>query len=140
MNKCIICGKEYEPYHCYGKRQMTCSPECRKEYARIYAKNHPKRYEYAERCKQLARERRNGHVICRICGKPVYRTFAVGEGSPWMHYECVINDCIKTIRQGEKLSKKQVMRLDTRGYTPAEFIEEYAEEIYNGKTAFCDKS
>lgn len=131
MNKCVICGKEYEPYHCYGKRQRTCSPECRKEYARIYARNNPKRYVYMEKCKENAKQRRNGSVICRICGKPVYRTFTIGEGSPWMHYECVINDCIKTLRAGEKLSKKQLMRLDTRGYTLTEFKEEFADAIHN---------
>lgn len=129
MNKCIICGKEYEPYVGYGKRQLTCSEECRKKYARIYAKTNPKRYEYLERQKQVKRERTNGHVICRICGKPVFRTFQIGEGSPWMHYECVIDDCIKTLRQGEKLSKKQLMRLSTRGYTITEFREEFRDEI-----------
>lgn len=129
MNKCIICGKEYEPYVCYGERQLTCSQECRKEYARIYARTNPKRHIYAEKCKRNAQERRNGHVICRICGKPVYRTFTVGEGSPWMHYECVIDDCIKTLKAGEKLSKKQMMRLDTRGYTLTEFKEEFKDEI-----------
>ena len=129
MNKCIICGKMYEPYHCYGERQLTCSVECRKEYGRRYAKTNPKRYEYMERMKQNARERRNGHVICRICGKPIYRTFELGEGSPWMHYECVINDCIKTLQKGEKLSRKQLLRLDARGYSITEFREEFRDEI-----------
>lgn len=133
MNKCIICGKMYEPYHCYGERQLTCSPECRKEYARQYAKTNPKRYEYLERQKKRIRERRNGHVLCRICGKPVYRTFEIGEGSPWMHYECVMSDCVKTIKAGGKLSPKQVQRLATRGYSYAEFIEEYKDEIKTGR-------
>ena len=123
----------YEPYVGYGKRQLTCSPECRKEYARIYAKNNPKRYEYLERQKQVKRERTNGHVICRICGKPVFRTFQIGEGSPWMHYECVINDCISTLQKGEKLSRKQLLRLDARGYSITEFREEFKDEIEAGK-------
>ena len=46
-----------------------------------------------------------------------------------MHYECVIDDCIKTLRAGEKLSKKQMMRLDTRGYTLTEFKEEFKDAI-----------
>ena len=129
MNKCIICGKMYEPYRCYGERQLTCSQECRKEYARQYAKTNPKRYEYMEKSKQNARQKRNGHVICRICNKPIYRTFEAGEGSAWMHYECVMNDCVETIRAGEALSKKQVGRLAARGYSYAEFIEEYKDEI-----------
>ena len=129
MNKCIICGKMYEPYRCYGERQLTCSPECRKEYAKIYAKNNPKRYEYMEKTKERARQKRNGHVICRICGKPIYRTFELGEGSPWMHYECVINDCISTLQKGEKLSRKQLLRLDARGYSITEFREEFKDEI-----------
>ena len=133
MNKCVICGKMYEPYHCYGERQLTCSAECRKEYARRYARTNPKRYEYMEKTKERARQKRNGHVICRICGKPIIRTFQIGEGSPWMHYDCVMNDCVKTIRAGEKLSKKQMMRLATRGYTPTEFIEEYKDEIKAGR-------
>lgn len=129
MNKCIICGKMYEPYHCYGERQLTCSQECRKEYARQYAKNNPKQYEYKERYKQMKRIRTNGHVICRICGEPIYRTFELGEGSPWMHYECVINDCISTLQKGEKLSRKQLLRLDRRGYSITEFREEFKDEI-----------
>lgn len=129
MNKCIICGKMYEPYHCYGERQLTCSQECRKEYARQYAKNNPKQYEYKERYKQAKRIRTNGHVICRICGEPIYRTFELGEGSPWMHYECVINDCISTLQKGEKLSRKQLLRLDRRGYSITEFREEFEDEI-----------
>lgn len=123
----------YEPYHCYGERQLTCSQECRKEYARQYAKNNPKQYEYKERYKQMKRIRTNGHVICRICGKPIYRTFELGEGSPWMHYECVINDCISTLQKGEKLSRKQLLRLDRRGYSITEFREEFEDEIEAGK-------
>ena len=133
MNKCIICGKMYEPYRCYGERQLTCSPECRKEYARQYAKTNPKRYEYMEKSKQNARIKRNGHVICRICHKPIYRTFEMGEGSPWMHFDCVMSDCVKTIKAGEALSKKQVGRLAARGYSYAEFIEEYKDEIKTGR-------
>lgn len=133
MNKCIICGKMYEPYHCYGERQLTCSQECRKEYARQYAKNNPKQYEYKERYKRMKRIRTNGHVICRICGKPIYRTFELGEGSPWMHYECVINDCISTLQKGEKLSRKQLLRLDRRGYSITEFREEFKDEIEAGE-------
>lgn len=129
MNKCVICGKMYEPYHCYGERQLTCSQECRKEYARQYAKNNPKQYEYKERYKQMKRIRTNGHVICRICGKPIYRTFELGEGSPWMHEECVFNDCINTLKHGEKLSRKQLLRLDRRGYSITEFREEFEDEI-----------
>lgn len=133
MNKCVICGKMYEPYVGYGKRQLTCSPECRKEHARIYAKNNPKRYEYLERQKQVKRKRTNGHVICRICGKPIIRTFAPGEGSPQMHYECVIDDCISTLQEGEKLSRKQLLRLSARGYSITEFREEFRDEIETGK-------
>ena len=133
MNKCVICGKMYEPYHCYGERQLTCSQECRKEYARQYAKNNPKQYEYKERYKRMKRIRTNGHVICRICGKPIYRTFELGEGSPWMHYECVINDCISTLQKGEKLSRKQLLRLDRRGYSITEVREEFKDEIEAGK-------
>ena len=129
MNKCIICGKMYEPYHCYGKRQLTCSPECRKTYNRQYAREHARTYESLEKQKQRAREKNNGHVICRICGKPVYRTFVAGEGSPWMHFDCVMADCVKTVKAGEKLSWKQMQRLYARGYTIKEFIEEYKDEI-----------
>ena len=131
MNKCVICGREYEPYHCYGKRQLTCSPECRREYGRIYANNNPNKQMYMERCKKRARERKNGHVLCRICGKPIYRTFTAGEGKPRMHEECVFNECINVLRSGGKLSHKQLLRLDSRGYTKTEFCEEFADEIYN---------
>ena len=139
MNTCVICGKEYEPYRCYGKRQLTCSPECRKKYARIYAQNHPKRYEYAASAKARAKKRRNGHVICRICGQPVFRTFAVGEGTPQMHEECVLEDCRATLMSGGKLNRAQQSRLYSRGWTIGD-MKRYVEEIKNGEITFYDQS
>ena len=131
MNKCVICGKEFVPYRTYGERQKTCSVECRKVYVRRYQREISRTDEYKKHSADLLRKRRNGSVICRICGKPIYRTFFPGEGSPWMHYECVINDCINTVKEGKPLTHKQLLRLDSRGYSKTEFMEEYADAIYN---------
>lgn len=133
MNKCIICGKMFEPYRCKGKKQLTCSEECRKAYAKQYYREHGVNKEKQKEAIQRQREAKNGHVICRICGKPVFRTFAVGEGQPWMHEECVFNDCIETVVCGQTLSGKQRQRLDRRGYSISEFIEEFEDEIERRK-------
>lgn len=133
MNKCIICGKMFEPYRCKGKRQKTCSEECRNVYKRRYYREHGISDEQKKKNKERQQEARNGHVLCRICGKPVFRTFLAGEGQPWMHEECVFNDCIETVVRGEKISKKQQSRLERRGYTIVEFMEEFQDEIERRK-------
>lgn len=125
-NICTICGKEYEPYYAYGERQKTCSPECRAIRNQQYHEQNKERHRALSKIRyQKKRLEQNGHVLCRICGKPIYRTFTIGEGQPWMHYECVLDDCINTLRSGGKLSHKQLLRLEARGFTKREFIEEF---------------
>lgn len=131
MNKCVICGKDYEPYVCYGKRQKTCSKECRQAYIKQCRNNHyyGLTEEQKKKAKMQIREKRNGLVKCIICGKPVFRELYEGEPLPRMHEECVKSDCINTINQGKALNKAQQSRLYARGWTITEFREEFKDEI-----------
>ena len=131
QNKCVVCGRTFEPYVCYGARQKCCSKECRKEYI---SKNRINQYyalspEQKRKYRMHVRERVNGHVKCKICGKPVYRDMYDGEPLPQMHDECIKSDCINTIGQGKALNKAQQSRLYARGWTITEFREEFKDEI-----------
>ena len=125
MNKCVICGKEFEPVYNMKSRQKTCSRECRaimiRENSRIYKK------QYYVREKHLAYMRNhNKKAICRLCGKPIFRDYTVGIiARTQMHDECVFEDCAKTLKAGERLTTAQYQRLASRGYGVREFREEW---------------
>ena len=128
-SKCVICGKEFTPYICYGDRQKCCSQECRK----IYVKKNQMNYynsrsaEKKQNYKLLLQKKRNGHVKCKICGEPVYRELYFGEPLPQMHEECVIKDVTQTIIAGGKITRAQQSRLYSRGYTITEIRKEIEE-------------
>ena len=132
MNKCVICGKMYEPYR---NGQKTCSAECRKEMMRREAREywHAHKDEMHEKQRKRARAKHNGRTKCMICGEPIIRTWIYGEGKPRTHTECVIKDCIKTINAGKYLDHTQSQRLYRIGYTIGEFMEEYRDEITAGR-------
>ena len=130
MNICVICGSEFEPYR--GRpSQKTCGKECRQVYFSRWTKKYVEDHTEQRKRQQLnyRRKHNNGRVICRICGKPIIRQYVFGEGQAQMHEQCVIDDCISTLRSGEKLSHKQLLRLDARGYTLTEFKEEFKDAI-----------
>ena len=132
MNVCVICGREFEPYR--GRpSQKTCCKECRDVYVKRWTKKYLDDHTEQRKKQQLNYRRRtqNGRVICRICGKPIMRRYVFGEGKAWMHEECVFNDCINTLKSGGKLSHKQLLRLDARGYSKAEFCEEFYDKIHD---------
>ena len=110
---CVVCGREYTPRR-YD--QLTCCKECRTIYI-LEAKK--ARYRENYKYKSTA--------VCKICGKPVINVFKspYRRASATMHDECVFEDCEKTLREGKTLSHVQHLRLQQRGFTIAEFKEEY---------------
>ena len=114
--KCKICGKEFESP--YWKKQC-CSDKCSK----INAREITKRWNEIHHT-DYQRAKRNGSVLCRICGEPIYRT--VGRRSTTtMHDECVFKQCADILKEGKRLTGAQAQRLSARGYTITEFKEEY---------------
>ena len=65
--------------------------------------------------------------MCRICGKPVYRDINK-RSTATMHDECVFSQCADVMSSGEQLTKAQIQRLYSRGYTIKEFKEDYMNE------------
>ena len=132
MNKCVVCGKLFEPVFKHPK-QKTCSPECRlivcRQETKAWRLKHPEKAN-----KPYDRDKYYNYirkpVLCRICGKPteVHVTAGGRRSSDWMHDECIINECKKKILNSEPLGSKWVQRLYTRGYTARELKEEIAIE------------
>lgn len=135
MKICAVCGKEYEPYRGTYRKQLTCSEECRQAWRNRYAKK--KYVDNRERIlaaqREMLRKKKNGHVICKICGRPIFRDWSVPANHGHMHDECIYDDIITTIRSGFKVSKLQKARLYSRGYTLGEFISEYEDELNEAK-------
>lgn len=128
MKKCVICGKEYEPYAGQETRQKTCSPECRQKYKSMYSNEYKKR-EYVKRASRIRmRKAIEGRTKCRICGKPIFRDWELGRSTKTMHDECVFADIQETIQSGSELSNAQIQRLYARGYTLKEFRKEMREQ------------
>ena len=110
MNKCVICGEYFEPTARHP-HQKTCSPDCRKLYAK---KNRPKK-------KYVPRK-----VICRICGKETSKVYMNADGHrirEYMHDECVMKECRKRILNHEPLGVMWYQRLYSRGYTKADLVQ-----------------
>lgn len=82
---------------------------------------------YELRMKQIKESYVPVQVMCKICGKPVLpergtlRRYARKQ----IHEECVINDVINTVLNGERISSCQRTRLLSRGID----IEDVYEEI-----------
>ena len=112
---CPICGKDVERTSGAVK---YCSEKCRNEGNQMH---------YELRMKQIKESYVPVQVMCKICGKPVLpergtlRRYARKQ----IHEECVINDVINTVRNGERISSCQMTRLVTRGLC----MEDIREEI-----------
>lgn len=132
MNTCVICKKEFEPKPHLRKRQKCCSPEC--SYVRNLQINNMWRAAHRDKVRESARrqpkKRRLRECRCKLCGgiliKPETRERI---SSIHMHDECVYNDIISTLNDGEKLSAKQKLRLYSRGWT----VTEFKDEVWKGR-------
>ena len=130
LRKCIICGREFVPYRNMPTHK-TCSIECRKEQTRRKNRENYQTFHEEILRKQRSKARRlnNGTVLCRICGRPVYRDWETKANHGWFHDECIYDDIIETLANGERVSILQRQRLYSRGYTLKEFIEDFENEI-----------
>lgn len=130
IKECIVCGKEFEPYYALAKRQMCCSKECSRVHNSIRQKKQYKNdAEYrAKRIKQCHKYNETHRSIkyCKICRKLIEQDY--GRKSQ-MHYECIIDACVKILSAGETINHLWYNRLQSCGYTIAELKEEYADEI-----------
>lgn len=112
---CPICGKDVERSSGAVK---YCSERCRNEGNQMnYELRHKKTIEaYVPKA-----------VYCKLCGKPVApdRGRSKRYARKQMHEECVINDVINTVLNGERISSCQMTRLVTRGLC----MEDIREEI-----------
>ena len=116
IKTCKICGKQFETNN---RRKICCSNECSKKNARIITKLWNDRFH-----RDYQRKRNKGTVLCRICGEPVFRDIHK-RSTATMHDDCVFEQCADILLSGNKLTKAQMQRLYSRGYTIKEFKEDY---------------
>lgn len=119
--QCVICGKEFEPRYNLVNRQKCCSRECSKKQHKIYSKNYSRTEKERQRQRDWRKEHTKNHTLCRICGKPTVAEYT--RNKPHYHEECVVADCVETLRNGNKLSRAQYQRLYVKGYTMQEIYE-----------------
>ena len=124
---CIVCGKAYTPALRHENIQLTCSQECRIIHTREHSRAHQNLPEIKERRRKQYYDKHT--TYCLICGKPVERIHLNDKctSTARMHDECVIEDCRKALRWGQRLTHIQQLRLRYRGYGIKEFLEETIE-------------
>lgn len=126
IKKCVICGKAFTPRYNLEKSQKLCGdPVCIKEYRKKYRKEYNK--ENTQRRKNLYVKKHQYTTKCKICGMPT-KYNEITHGRPQYHEECVVLDCLETLKAGEKLTSAQVNRLYARGFE----VKELKMEIENG--------
>ena len=124
IRKCVVCGREFEPFN---YNQKCCCMYCSRE-------NDLKRrreYNRSPRTHERQRAYRLAHPqgVCLICGKPVMKDGLKRHDSKKMHDECIFMDCLETLKSGNRLTSKQRTRLVLRGYSLKEFKQDYWEEL-----------
>lgn len=124
--KCIICGAEFEPRYNLHKTQKCCSRECSKECTRRWNVDYIRRADVIQKNKERRRRLPINDTKCRLCGEPTTPSAATGY-KPHYHEECIIEDCLDTLRQGRRLTSAQYQRANQRGLTLKELHEILAE-------------
>lgn len=121
---CIVCGQLFTPTARHERTQITCSAECRKQYARDYARMRQQKPDVKKRRQDLY-YRRN-QTYCLICGKVIDRSTEdnVMPSTARMHDECVLIDCRNSFLCGQRLTHTQQLRLVYRGYSIKEYFKE----------------
>lgn len=124
LKTCVVCGKEFTPAPRHNSTQITCSSECRKQYARDYARVRQQKPDVKKRRQDLY-YRRN-QTYCLICGKVIDRSTEdnVMPSTARMHEQCVLTDCRNSFLCGKRLTHTQQLRLVYRGYSIKEFFTE----------------
>jgi len=118
IKKCIICGKEFEPFPHLQKNQVCCCKEC----STIFYKQQRKAYNQAHweeiQAKQRAYIDKKHPRYCQICGVQLVRGGI--EGKIRMHDDCIINKCVEYYKNGDKLPDYWKYKLYNRGFTLSE--------------------
>lgn len=135
VRNCKICGKEFKTT---ANNKKTCSETCRRENAKRLAyawyhseANHEQQLQYRRDQYRINKPKHEykSTAICRICGGKIDNEMLTdSRRRKQIHDECVFEDCKYTLESGKTLSNLQFTRLARRGYTVAEFKEEYMNE------------
>lgn len=130
MIECKICGTMFETD---DRRFKCCSAKC----SRINRLQHCKRYyrEHKEDQLQKIKKWKQEHYthepnrtphFCKICGEPIRWT---STKHPTRHDECIINEIIKRINSGNRMTDAQYQQLQCLGYDLGSFAEDYRKVL-----------
>lgn len=130
INKCKICGKEFEAQQ---RNWKCCSDECRKI---NQLSNDRQWYELnKDKSREYSRRYTNNHTkptFCKICGKEVEAHYtATGKRARYQyHRDCLVNEAIAAIVRGEKFNKNDkniLMVASNKGFQKSDLLEIMAE-------------
>lgn len=131
IKKCVICGRGFTPRYNLEKSQKLCgNPVCVKEYKKKYNKEYNKEYINIQRKKNLYAKKHQYTTKCKICGMPT-KYNGITRGRPQYHEECVVLDCLETLKAGKKTTSAQRCRLYARGIEVKELKMEIENETEN---------
>ena len=119
---CPVCGKSFIPARGHEWNQETCgNHKCSEHWCRAKKTEEEKHY-------KLVKQRKNYKTpLCEICGCVLERQVNSHKRLPSnrLHDSCVYLNCIDALIEGKTLSKTQLSRLRTRGYTLGSFKKDY---------------
>jgi endogenous inhibitor of DNA gyrase (YacG/DUF329 family) len=129
INKCKICGKEFEAQQ---RNHNLCSDECRKislaERRKAYLECHGE--EQRRRSREYQRQK-SKPIYCKICGKEVEPHYTpMGYRSRYRyHRDCLVDEAIAAIVRGEKYNgEKNILTVaSNKGFQKADLLEIMAE-------------
>lgn len=128
LQKCKICGKEFEARQ---KNHTICSPECRQKnnLANGILYRARNRQEMNRKLRRKRREKAVGFP-CKFCGKEVKPFFDADDRPHRYHWheECLINECIRAIKNGEKTYGGVLKFASNKGFNKSEILEIMEEQ------------
>lgn len=119
---CVVCGNEFEAAQ---SNYIICSDECREKRKQEYKTKYKNKYHpkptYSEKYKMV--HKRN--VLCKFCGENVLPEYINGRFHRChYHQECLINQGIKAMQNGEIFGKSKTLKIVTnKGFTKRELID-----------------
>ena len=126
MIECKICGKLFEPD---DQRFKCCSKTCRKmnqlQHNRRWRQEHKEEFKLLWKKNHPNNPNKTPH-FCKICGERIWWTKT---SHPVRHDECVLNEIVKTVNSGKRISDAQYQQLKCRGYDLGMFAEEYRKVL-----------
>lgn len=136
MIECKICGNMFETD---DRRYKCCSAKCSKinqqQHIRRWRKEHREEERERQRGTYIRNPNQTDH-FCRICGEPIRWSETK---HPVQHDECVLNEIVKRINSGKKMTDAQYQQLVARGYDLGMFAEEYRKVLKHYPTVAYNK-